>query len=150
MIYALLGICGAMMFGGQIIVKGSNLILNINEEYKVDPNRWESFLLRILFMIVLACHVPFIFFSGKESWCIIVDELDRQSVSKTLDKRIAILEAQEKAEHLKSTMQNVIGSEVSKKGPAPPRPSYQSMIRATLQPLSEHTQPSMISHKQSA
>jgi hypothetical protein len=63
---------------------------NVNHEYIVDPSRWESFLLRSLFMIVLACHIPFIFFSGKEALLIIIDEWQRKSISQTLDQRIAL------------------------------------------------------------
>jgi hypothetical protein len=35
-------------------------------------------------MIVIACHIPFIFFSGKEGLCIIIDELDRKSMASAL------------------------------------------------------------------
>ena len=42
-------------------------------------------------MIVLAAHIPFIFFSGKEGLCIIIDEIDRKSISKTLEERIDFL-----------------------------------------------------------
>lgn len=66
----------------------ANVILNINQEYKIDPNRWDSFVLRVLFMVVLACHIPFVFFSGKEGMLIIIDEIDRRSISKTLDERV--------------------------------------------------------------
>lgn len=64
---------------------------SVNQEITHDPRRKEAFVLQGLFMVVLSCHIPFIFFSGKESVCIIIDEIDRRSVSATLDERIKYL-----------------------------------------------------------
>ena len=73
--YCFLSVISVQLFGNQIAVQSANVINNINREYTVNPNRWESFILRVLFMIVLACHIPFIFFSGKEALLIIIDEI---------------------------------------------------------------------------
>jgi hypothetical protein len=77
------------LFGGTIIsTKGANIMNNVNNEYVLDPSHWEAFVLRGLFMIVLACHIPFIFFSGKEALLIIIDEISRNKISQSLDKRL--------------------------------------------------------------
>jgi len=86
-----LSVVSVFLFGQQIEVMNANILNNINVEYKINPIHWESFVLRILFVIVLACHIPFIFFSGKEAMLIIIDEVDRLSVSKTLEDRIKLL-----------------------------------------------------------
>jgi hypothetical protein len=49
---------------------------------------WESYVLRCTFLIVIGCHIPFVFFSGKESFLVIIDEIDRKTVSKALEDMI--------------------------------------------------------------
>jgi hypothetical protein len=50
---------------------------------------FESGVIEVAFIVVLICHIPFIFFAGKEAVCIIVDELDRKSISHVLEQKLA-------------------------------------------------------------
>lgn len=42
--------------------------------------------MRVAFAVVVACHVPYIFFYGKEACCIVVDELMNGSTSAQLQQ----------------------------------------------------------------
>ena len=88
-LYTFLAITCMFLFGGQLIsIKGGNIMSNVNNEYVLDSSHWEAFVLRGLFMIVLACHIPFIFFSGKEALIIMIDETKSRKISKALDQRL--------------------------------------------------------------
>jgi len=88
-LYITLSGVSVYMFGKGI--KGS-VLDNVGEEcIGHDTCPWESYVTRFLFMLVLACHIPFVFFSGKESILIIIDELDRKSISQVLELRIKML-----------------------------------------------------------
>ena len=45
--------------------------------------------MQFVFLVILACHVPFVFFACKESFLIIVDEVLRHSLSYALTKKMA-------------------------------------------------------------
>lgn len=89
-IYVFLAVVSLFLFG-RGCNSGTDVMTSVNLEMTHDPKRKEAFVLQLLFMIVLSCHIPFIFFSGKESICIIIDEIDRRSVSATLDERLEYL-----------------------------------------------------------
>jgi len=102
-IYTLLSISGVFLFGHQIENSNANILNNINDEYAIGllkgHSHWEAYVLRVLFLVVLACHIPFIFFSGKEALLIIIDETDRKSISKTLEERVKEIEEKEHEAH---------------------------------------------------
>jgi len=82
------------MYGSGI--KG-DVLESISKKYPIDKDRNptanavvypESYVMQILFLIIIACHIPYLFFSGKEALLIIIDEYMRNSISATLSKKL--------------------------------------------------------------
>lgn len=44
--------------------------------------------MQFLFLIILGCHIPYLFYSGKEALLIMIDEVMRKSISLTLSKKL--------------------------------------------------------------
>ena len=83
-IYFAVGIICALMYGAGL---ESSVLLNIgNSRHKDDLSKgfWEAYICQISFMVVLMCHIPFIFFSGKEALLTVIDEIQRKSISNAL------------------------------------------------------------------
>lgn len=58
-----------------IYLFGSGIKPNCLENVADEGISFQSVFIRVPFAVVVACHVPYIFFFGKEGICIIVDEL---------------------------------------------------------------------------
>jgi hypothetical protein len=85
-LYLTLGSISIFMFGSSV---QSSVLESVANECKEGGScPWESVVLRIMFLVVIACHIPFVFFSGKEGILIVIDELDRRSISKALEKKL--------------------------------------------------------------
>ncbi len=76
------------MFGHTL---QSSVLLNIgNAPYdgRNDKHFWEAYICQVSFMCVIMCHIPFIFFAGKEALLTSIDEISHKSVSNALETRL--------------------------------------------------------------
>jgi hypothetical protein len=60
-------------------------VTEANKNESVYP---ENYVMQFLFLIILACHIPYLFYSGKEALLIMIDEIMRKSISLTLSKKL--------------------------------------------------------------
>ena len=85
-IYLIVALISMYMFGETL---ETNVLINIGDARKADGGLfWEAYVTQIAFMLLLLCHIPFVFFAGKEGLLIIIDELDRKSISNALWHKI--------------------------------------------------------------
>lgn len=82
-VYIGLAFTGIFMYGSNI---KDSLLINIGDfkNLLTDKSYWEVYMMQILFILILICHIPYIFYSGKESLLIIIDEIMRKSISKNM------------------------------------------------------------------
>lgn len=85
-VYTLYSMVCMTLFGEDLYVSEGNSLKNMGINFK--KIQWAGITLEVLYMIVLAAHIPFMFFVGKEALLIMLDEIDRKSVSETLNKRL--------------------------------------------------------------
>ncbi len=69
------------------ITYGSNIKPSIFENIKGDKG-FLSILLRILFLFIFMCNIPFVFFAGRECFITIILEMRERRVSKKLIRDI--------------------------------------------------------------
>jgi amino acid permease len=80
LIYVSMGILSLYVFGSSI---QESVLSNINAATSIS-----SYIIRVMFMIVLACHIPYNFFAAKESCLIMIDEFRHHSMSSALEHTI--------------------------------------------------------------
>ena len=117
-IYICVSLISIFLFEGGL---ESSVLINIGRVTNENGNPyWESTVIQITFLTVLLCHIPFIFFAGKESLCIIVDELNRSSISDVLDKKMDMNAA------LKTSRQTDLSNSEEHESPEPRNPLRES------------------------
>ena len=79
-IYVSLGVLSIYSFGSDL---KASVLNNVDEEQNAY-----SYIIRISFLLVLACHIPYIFFPTKESFLIIFDEAANGSMRKEIQEKI--------------------------------------------------------------
>ena len=57
-----------------------------------ELNSWQGETVRVSYLILIICHIPYIYFACKESALVIVCEIQKKSISKKLEQSIRMNE----------------------------------------------------------
>lgn len=79
-IYVSLGVLSIYIFGSDL---EASVLKNVDEEKNIY-----SYIIRVAFLVVLGCHIPYIFFPTKESLLIIVDQATNASMTKAITDKL--------------------------------------------------------------
>jgi nicotinamide riboside transporter PnuC len=66
-IYLTVSFCVIYLFGSKVKV---SFLDSLN-----DLKSWESVVCRVSYLIIVACHIPYVYFACKEAALVIVDEI---------------------------------------------------------------------------
>ena len=53
---------------------GSKIQINFFYNIADVEATWHTYVLRCIFIVIIACHVPYVFFAGKESFLVLIEE----------------------------------------------------------------------------
>lgn len=76
----------------SIYMYGSDLSSNVLDNVGAHEGEWTSFVLSIIFLIVIGCHIPFIFFGGKDCFLNLYNELANRTISKNLERKLMLMD----------------------------------------------------------
>ena len=80
LVYLLFSWLGLRIYGVSI---NANIFENIKTE-----NTLTSYMIRLIFLGVFLCNLPFVFLPGKEALLVLIEEHRHRSMSKAIEKRI--------------------------------------------------------------
>ena len=67
---------------------GTDIDRNLFNNIGMEKATLMSVLLRIEYILVICCHIPYFFFASKECLLIMIDELMRSTISNSLKHRL--------------------------------------------------------------
>jgi len=84
-IYLVISYLSIIMFGSDIY---PNILDNISE-YQGETT---ALILSVMFLIVIGCHIPFIFFGGKDCALNLYNELSKKQLSTVLEQKLLLMD----------------------------------------------------------